>query len=398
MINTCALYAGVGGWLNINVIVLLATAAAIALVFMLGRFLPDRAKGRITGIIRSEISQLVISCIVLAALVGLSSTACSAVNAVATNLQQYPSATQYQAGPVPCPANIISIPPSDPFTYTETYLSTLGFGLGPSLASEIFSVSYDFGLDSAEATVRSQILNLIPTAGIQGPFGLSFPIGYNLGSAFSKVSADLLDVLLPLVLSSIAVADVQYIALIGIQALAFTILLPVALAMRSAAFMGPGLRVAANSLLALAIAAYMIYPMTVAFDHYALSWMFTQCSGGQGASTCNPSATYLCTSYNSGVNFNQIGNLVSTYWDQLNVPIIGNVGGVVINAGANYLFADASSSASAMTVLIVSVSEYLFTTVLMFVLNLLITVGFAMSLSRALSSGTEGAASFWSSI
>jgi hypothetical protein len=400
--NTCALYAGVGGWININLLVLLIVALAIAMVFILSRVLPEHTKGRLSAIIKIEITQLIISALILIILVGVSSTACGLVYQAATTLQQYPVVQQVNQNGIPCPANVINIPPSDPFTYSEAYLGTLGFSLGPSIATEVYSDAYALSIDGAVVTAIGGALSALPSTIFRGPITIEIPVGDNLGKALGDLGGALLDGLLPLILSAIAIMDVQYIGLIAVQSIAFVIILPVALGMRSLAFFGPGVRVAANSILALAIAAYLIYPVTVAFDHYALNWMFTQCGNPNVGTGCNPSAAYLCQSYNPGSAGQQAGELSSltNYWDtSINIGglpinpfsyIIGGFSdllGPLLNIGTNF-----------MESVVLSVAEYTFTAVVMFVINLMITVGFAMSLARALNGGTEGAASFWSNI
>ncbi len=48
--------------------------------------------------------------------------------------------------------------------------------------------------------------------------------------------------------------------------------------------------------------------------------------------------------------------------------------------------------------LITAVGQYFFVAVVLFAVNIAITAGFAMGLTKALNSGVEGAASFWSAL
>jgi hypothetical protein len=43
-------------------------------------------------------------------------------------------------------------------------------------------------------------------------------------------------------------------------------------------------------------------------------------------------------------------------------------------------------------------SQFIFTAIFMFGINLAVTLGFAIGLAKGLNSGVEGAGSFWSSI
>ena len=89
MLQTCALYGGasyVNSWLGINFAVILAGIFVVTLVYMLSRFLPSSMKGKITSVMKVELTQLFISVIIIVVLIGAASTACAASTSISQHV------------------------------------------------------------------------------------------------------------------------------------------------------------------------------------------------------------------------------------------------------------------------------------------------------------------------
>ena len=188
--------------------------------------------------------------------------------------------------------------------------------------------------------------------------------------------------------------------------------------MRSLGFAGANLRYAANSLLAIAIALYIIYPTTVVLDSYFIHWLFTPCpAGGINTAACNPDAGYLLVTYSHDNLNNMFSNNAGCSGPSLTLP--GGYTFHVLPCGSGFfgfivqlqnsfssslggLFGIVNSSGDQLVqgvqFMVLSISEFMFIVVLLFAMNIMITLGFAMGLAKALEQGVEGAASFWSAV
>ena len=152
-------------------------------------------------------------------------------------------------------------------------------------------------------------------------------------------------------------------------------------------------------MLALAIAAYLIYPMMVAFDGYAIAWIFSRSNAEYSCNGClsTVESTYSLTSIPSSA-FDSLSSSSSGFSvDGLSSPAISSIlsssllGDITGNIPVYGVIANAASTVSLM-------SQFIFTAIFMFGINLAVTLGFAIGLAKGLNSGVEGAGSFWSSI
>ncbi len=415
--------------MNINLLVLLITFGAIAVLYLFSRSLSANPKARLLGIVKIETSQAVLSAIILFMLIASTSLACYFVASLGADLASVPNAvTLYTA--IPCPTNVIMLPASDPFTYAENYVGFMALDRGPYLATEIYGDSYNYAIQSGEWPVVGSIMTsiLAEVPGLSGNFTMgpptsnfradySLPIGVDLSTPFYILSSVYVDFFIPVLLVGISLMFLQYLVLIIVQNSAFVILLPAAFILRSFAFTGPGIRSSANALLSLSIAGYLIYPLTIAFDYYAVTWMFTACpvdkfGNPMPNSGCNPAQPYLCGTYSyedfSTAIFQNIGSQpplsINLGVTTLQIPLLqvtaDMINGVFtgLNAFPQLLGAGGSSAVQETQTVLNSVAEYLFSAVFMFAIDMSITIGFAMGLARALDTGIEGTASFWANV
>jgi len=395
-IATCALYGATtyaNNWIGINIMILLISFIIVAVVYMISNIMPAITREKMVSAARSEVTQVIISAVILAILLCAALTACNISASLSTSL--IPS--QYSA--------------MNPFQYASYYVGNLSLNTGLNLLTNLYSTSVSYAveaqvLQSIGSLFNSAfsgtfgILKSIFSAPASGIFSIGIGAAVQLGSIFSTLSTVYL-FLSSFVTLAIGLLFIQFLAIPILQYTAFTVILPVALAMRSLSFLGNSLKAASNALLAFAIAAYIIFPLTIAFNGYAISWIF---------SAQNPSYQYLHSTYivpgikaNTYFTTNPTSSqpsaltsaasaaFSSTAWTQLFGIVSSSFSstGVIIGPG---------TVAAQARVLITEIAQFLFASVVLMVVDLAITIGFASGLAKALNSGVEGAGSFWSGV
>ena len=407
MINTCAIWTTnyVNSWLSINILVIIASMMAIAVAYSLSSFFPSSTRGKIRGFVRFEMIQMIISIVIIGALLAFSAAACSASAHLSNSLVHTSM---------------------DPFTYADYYIGANVMNNGINLLSNIYATSISYSIYAAawrlSATLLVRLpLTYSPALANKFPFltwllsrsvgqpsfpGLSTLLGTFCkgGSNFCEYEripsidfAQLYDVYsglylsfyAPIIIVALGMLFIQFLALPIMQYTAFTIILPVAIAMRSIAFFSSGLADAANGLIAIAIAFYLIYPMTVAFDSYAIGYVF---------SASNPASQYV----NLAFTVNQVTPYTFLQGQPSNSPqgtvfslfsyTIGSFSG---HASGGNFYTPIFGLMNSVHYYTDNMAEFVYEAILMFALNISITVGLAMSIYKALKSGLGEAGRFW---
>ncbi|MCL5440587.1 MAG: hypothetical protein M1448_01735 [Candidatus Marsarchaeota archaeon] len=393
MVNTCAILGGstyVNSWVGINVLIVLIGFAAVSAAYMFSKLGSASLRTRMAELAKSEIAQLMVSLILIVVLIAFSKAACG----ISASVSQSLTGTQM-----------------NPFQFADSYLGELAFVKGLGLFSTIASKSLEYIVDSNIYAILPKILgNFLTSTGLTScaaePARLvtvSFNI-FNFGCEpfanmfimFEMLSYLYLELFAPVIISSVAVLFVQYLSIPFIQYLAFAVALPVAIALRAIPFGGPGLRSASNAILALAIAAYIIYPLTISFDAWAMNYIF---------SSSNPMFPYLHSTYllnnapppsflqeipsNTisffGTTTNSVESLVKSMFDSTSL--------------INFIpFFNVPHTISDTELIANEIAQYVFQAVFLLALDVAITVGFAASLAKALNSGIGGGAALWSGL
>jgi hypothetical protein len=374
MINSCALYGSftnANNWIGINYLVIIVGFSIVAAIYSLSRLLPPNTREKMTGITKIEITQLMISAVIIAVLIASSSAMCS----ISTYISQSVTGQAYS-----------------PFIFADSYIGNLVFNKGLGIYGQIYALSISYDIYSKViAFLGSAIVSNIPGltsifSRAAGPLNVTITLGYDASIGLGIFSTLLVALFSPLVILAVGMLFIQYLAIPIIEYTMFTIVLPISIAMRSIAFAGGGLRTASNSLLAIAIAAYLIYPATIGFDAYTMHWLF---------SSSNPTYTFLESTYSHPTA------IPTTFLSTTGIPAFGSITTPSISSIWSTLsltgFLSAISFSEPLTI-VNEISELMFQAVLLFALNIAITIGFAISLTKALNSGIEGAASFWSNI
>ena len=380
-IQACTLYGNsdyTNDWLPINYLVIIIGFMVMAVLYAIGRIMPPRTKSTIAGITKIEMTQLLISALIITLLIFFSSAACG----ISSSISQQLTGTSL-----------------GPFTYSDYYIGNLSMNTGLRLLTNIYSDSIAFSIDARVYSYMAAQLSgklEIPTITIAPGVSMNVLEGYDLSIGYYLIADLYMDLFSPILVITIGMLFLQYLALPLIKLTAFTLLLPVAIIIRSIAYTGAGgsgLRNVANAVLALAIALYLIYPLTIALDAYMVHWIF---------SVQNPLYPYL----NMGFTLTQ---LPSTFFSSASssspstlpfgiaapseLSLISGVSSLGLS-GVYNPYTPITISNSIVNLM----SQFIFIGVILFALNIAITVAFAMSLTKALNTGIEGAASFWNNL
>ncbi len=380
-LQACALYGNsdyTNDWLPINYLVIIIGFMLIAVLYAIGRALPPKTRSAITGMTKIEMTQLLISALIIVMLMFFSSAACN----ISSSISQQLTGTSL-----------------GPFTYADYYIGNLSTNTGLKLLTNIYSDSISFSIDArVYSYLAAQLSGKLGTPKIPIGPGASLTVveGYDLSIGYYLIADLYMALFSPLLVITIGMLFLQYLALPLIKLTAFALLLPVAIIVRSVAYTGAGgsgLRNAANAILAIAIALYIIYPVTIALDAYMVHWIF---------STQNPLYPYL----NMGFTLTQLpssffsstasSSSISLPFGIAAMPTLSLLSGVS-SLGLTGLY-NPYTPVTVSNQIIDLMAQFIFVGVILFALNIAITMAFAMSLAKALNTGIEGAASFWSNL
>ena len=375
IINGCALCGGstyVNSWLSINYLVIAASFSILAFLYMLSRFFPGATKSKVSSLLKVDMTQLMLSIVIILILLGMSQLTCN----ITSSLSQTLVGTSLS-----------------PFQYADFYIGNLAMNTGLKLLGNIYSTSVTYAID---ARVLTDIGEVSPLAhlGNASVVGVDIVIGQDFGAAYGSLSDVYFDLFAPFTIMAIGALFLQYISLPLIEFTAFVVVLPIALVLRSISLTGSGLRTTANAFLAIAIAAYLVYPLMIAFNAYAIHWIFSGNNPLYGCTGCISTA-YSLNNLPSSF-FNSVSSQGVTF-DGITTPAISSLIGSTYfsDLGAqfdpSYVISSAQSS-------ITEISQFIFTAIFMFGIDITVTIGFAMGLAKGLNSGVEGAGSFWGSI
>lgn len=384
--NSCALYGGttyVNSWLPINFLIILISLLAVAMIYSFSTFFATSTRERMKGAARSELTQAILSIMIIVILLGAVTAACTASSSISSALTGQSM---------------------NPFSYATYYVGNLALNTGLNLLTNIYGYSVEYAVaGTVYSNLGAALSPLIGTfasslsklLSISYAAKLAFKASSALGTTFTALSGFYLALFAPLVTIGVGLLFVQFIMLPVFQYTAFVVLLPVALALRSVSFMGSHLRFASNAILAIAIAMYIIYPAMIAFNAYAINWIF---------STNNPSYTYINSTNTVQLItpfsfFQQTQSYETGFFGsaiKIVYPFVNSALGTTNFFGGVYNIITLPALVIDQTQLLANeIAQFLFTTIIMFVIDLAVVLGFAAGLARALNAGVEGAGSFW---
>ncbi|MEM0147018.1 MAG: hypothetical protein QXF85_01000 [Candidatus Micrarchaeaceae archaeon] len=369
-------------WLQINVMLVMLIVMVSSLMYAISGIMPVQHREKLRGVVRYELFEAFLSVIIIFVIMLISNFACYS----GASLAQANSQTNTYPGV---------------FYSDELYIGNLVFNRGTVLASQIYTTAIEYAIaEQTAAYVSSQVTSFYSAMLKSSNPILIYPSidAGELMSIFSIYSSVFSGTFTAVTLAVFSVLFILFLALPIIQAAALTVILPVAIFMRTLAFTGPKLREVSNTFLALAIGLFFVFPLTIAFNSY-----ITNCISISGTTAPSSSCTWLNTKY---LTVTPPPVSASSLFTSANVPINGasvslNFFSAINSAGAApglsgilSLLIDAPTVAFNYTNII---SEYAFEGVVLIALDLLITVGFIAGIAKGLNalSGIVSSGPFW---
>lgn len=237
------------GWISVCIIVVLFSLTLAGLIYAFSNILPTARGEQLKRITKYEIFEALLSLIIIFALFGMAVLSCN-VGAQLTGQSSY----------------------TNLFTFADTYLGTLLFTNGVSIVSQLYSKSVEYVVASNMILI---LFNLGQTAlqafmsSVSTLFSLvQITPGSGIGYVLYSYSGTLTLLYAALMVIAFAPLFILFLVLPLIQGGALTVVVPVALVLRSLSFVGPKVREASNLFLAIAIGFYFILPLTLVFNVY----------------------------------------------------------------------------------------------------------------------------------
>ncbi|MCL5239067.1 MAG: hypothetical protein M1286_01165 [Candidatus Marsarchaeota archaeon] len=373
------------GWVGINLLVVLFSISIAAFVYTLANFMAPSAAQRLKAISSYEMLEVIISAVILIILIGFAFTIC-------------------QVGPsLVGGANYTSL-----FTSADNYAGSLLFVNGINLISKMYTTSIQYSIASNIFTwtlnkVFGGAGGTIIGTSIKG--GLSY-VTLSFSNAveglFSGVSAIFTEFYGGLLAVAFSGLFILFITLPIIQAAALTVLAPLALLFRTFAFGGPQLRKVSNSLLALAIGFYFVFPLMIGLNIYIAGCLHI--TGLSQTSTCSSASGFNYYGYFSSFLGNyQLPNVSTSFFTSTSPTAVNTTTVPSFASGLSLpatFFGPAFSNLNQLIAVVftapnvaaeygTTVAAYLFLGIVLIAIDMGVTMGFIMGIARGLDSISE---------
>ena len=238
-----------GDWISMCALVVLLSVTIAAMVYAIGNFLPGEKREKLKGAVRYEIIEALISLIIIFVLIAFAAFSCTAGGAL-LGYKGY----------------------MDVFNSADNYVGSLLFTNGLSITGNIYTISQQYDIVSGFLEYASGAGAAAVTAALHVGYGpLTFQISTSANFFFSKISTLFTGVYVGMLDATFAGLFILFLLLKIIEAGALTVVAPIAILMRSLSFMGPQLRRTSNLFLGMAIGLYFVLPLMVAFNSYVAS-------------------------------------------------------------------------------------------------------------------------------
>jgi len=375
-----------GGWIGINVLVVLFTITIAALIHALSNLLPAGRREKLKGVVNYEILEAFLSLIIIIVLIGFATLTCNA----GASLLGY---SGY----------------ADLFNALDAYLGNMLFVNGMNFLASLYTKSIQYtvianiayftlnrGLDFLQGLPIASSLNVIPNV-------LTISYSSSIDALFSAYSGIFTTTYGTLLSLSFGGLFILFLMLPIIRAGALTVVAPLSIIFRSIGFAGPQLRKTANTFLAISIGFYFVLPLMVAFDIYvasclniglgikpvACSYPFSSFLGGYNVTTLD------ITMFTSQATLPMGSQNAPSFASGINLPTSFYATSIGSNMGQFFQsFFDAPSVAAEYGQ---KIAAYVFMSIVLIALDLAITAGFIAGLAKGLDAmnGLFGTGGFW---
>ncbi len=373
-------------WININVLVVLAFMLLSSFVYAISTFMPTATREKLRGAVRYEFMEGIVSLLLIALLILFAAGGCN-----------FGAALTHQATPGQY---------TDPFAFSQHYVSDLLFVKAPSITTEIYSNGIDYLIDGFMVTEFIQNIAITPPTlgGSITGIGLTYQAGTEPAWLFFEYYG-ILTYFSAIIVVTFGLLFLLFLSLPIIGQLALTIIVPFSIVIRSFSFAGPRLRDAANTLFSIAMALYFILPLTLVMNSAVVNWVY--CLNMQPGQ-CNPYINDIQSYTLQSIN---VGSLFTNEYP-LNV---GGAGGASVSMPFNFLSTVSTAQGGVfgflrniyeglydapymINTIVYQIAQYLFQGIVLIALDVAIVLGFAMGLAKGLNAVSNIAASgpFWS--
>jgi hypothetical protein len=376
-------------WIEINVLLMLLVMMVASFIYSLASFLPAGSRERMRGAAKVEVVQIFLSFFIILALIAFAAATCQAGEGLTQGLTSQGTET-FQ----------------DPMQYSQAYIGDLLFVKSAELFGQMYSESVEFVL---WGNLLSELITVFEVPITQE---VHLQLNANAVGVYYGYAGVLSGTYAALLVVTYAILFVLWITLPIIEALALTVIVPVALIMRSLPFTGPRLRESADSFFSIAIAFYFILPLTITLDSYIMGWVLCTNSnfGGQFIlpAQCNP---FIAITGHPLLTTLDVNSFFSGNPSKINSGLFG-VGvpfsffeGAVTGGGGLFSYIENGFKTLFIMPYVINgfgneIAQYLFQAIFLVALDIVITIGFAQGLTKGLNamSNIMGFGPFWSSV
>lgn len=363
-------YVNANGWININLLVVLLVFMVGAIIYGVSGLLPHETREKMRGAARYEIVQGVISIFIILALIIFASLTCYTGAGL---LPQYTGT----------PTTSSSLYYNGPYQTAETYVSNLLFAKGLAIQVQLYSAGVSLAVEGETVDsllALAQLIKVPKPPLTKGPITIQYEQDPMLSAVYVSYATVFTESFASLIIVSFGSLFLIFLMLFIIYSISLTVVVPIAIVMRSIPFAGPKLREAADSFMAIAIGFYFILPLMLVFNYYMVGWIY--CSNGVNPPLCNPDTTYVGTY--------SIGNIpTSSLFSSSSVNVGGAIGsaptnvfGLVGSSGVDLQnLINAPSQAAAFAV---EIGQYMFQATVLVAVDFAVALGFAMGLTKGL--------------
>lgn len=364
-----------GGWIGINMIVILLAVLVGVAVYTIAILLPTATRERVRGAAKTEALQAVISLLIVIILLGFALTCCQAGEGLTSEL----TLGTY----------------TDPMHFAILYMQNLLLFRTNQIFGQLYSQSALFMITGH---IETQIIESIE---LVLPAGLLLDLSSDVTGVYFGYVGVLTGTYTALIVAAYAVLFIFYFLLQIIEVTALTVLLPITTVIRAWPFGGPRLREAANAFLGIAVAFYFILPLTITFNTYVINWMYCD-NNYVGTGTpmqlmgqnCNPYVNYILFTQPATL---QLNTLFSGSQSDVQLNGLGGgtlplqfFGGTLSGAGGiGAVFSSTLAHLFELPSVIISygytIAELMFESIVLIALDIAITVGFAQGLGKGLN-------------
>ena len=375
-----------GDWISINTLVVILMVTIAALVYAIAGFFPPERREKIKGVVRYEIVEAIISVFIILTLILFASFACNAGGAL-VGQNGYSGVFNAADG------------------YVGGLLFTNGLGMMSNLyiVSTQYEVASSFFFEGGDVSWSAVNQGLKALAGYLGGTlkavlgAVSFEIPLQGATFFIKLSVLFSTVYGAMMDTSFGGLFILFLMLKIIEATALTVVAPVAILMRSLSFTGPQLRRTSNLFLAIAIGFYFVLPLMILLNVYVASCL--NLGTGSVTGTCSypyfsaylqgyKALTPQASLFTTGTTVPLNSQMLPSFASGISLPL--SFYSAAFPGGGSQLMETIINGGGVALQYGTQVAGFLFMGIVLIALDLGVTAGFIVGITKGLDAISSG--------